>query len=138
MRFRSRIKYQDKASALAYFRNLVEAHASGTLDISPVRNLVGLEPSYSPAFEHSLRLIPEEQLSSISWQEPLGKGANGVVYSALWHRPPGILASSQQKKLDEDVVLKDVQSQTTSLQASRNRIIKEVCSSILRSFYLLI
>lgn len=113
-------------SAIMYFRNLVEANASGTSDTSRLRELLGLEATYTPAFEHSLRLIPEEELPAVSWDVPLGKGANGVVYSAEWHRPRGLLATTNAADDVVQVVLKDVQSRANSSVKSREKLIKEV------------
>ncbi|KAL3460054.1 kinase-like domain-containing protein [Aspergillus heterothallicus] len=108
MRFRSRIKRQDKVAALRYFRNLVEAHAQGQPTGSAVRHLLGLEGSYKPLYAHSLRIIPEDQLYDIIWDQPLGRGMNGSVYSAMWFKPAGYLATSGEQQ--QGVVLKEVAS----------------------------
>jgi hypothetical protein len=126
MRFRGRRKYQDEVSALSYFRNLVEAHASGTLDAPDVREIIGLEASYQPAFKYSLRLIPEGQLYDIAWERPLGKGSNGVVYSASWRKLGGILKTSAPS-IKVEVVLKDVKSRFGTSKESRKKLMKEAC-----------
>jgi hypothetical protein len=110
---------------LTYFRNLVEAHASGTLDAPDVREIIGLDASYQPAFKHSLRLIPEGELHDIAWERPLGKGSNGMVYSASWRKPGGVLKPSAPSEVE--VVLKDVKSRFGTSQESRKKLIKEVC-----------
>ena len=126
MRFRSRCKYQDQKSAMIYFRNLVEAHAAGPNGTQYLRDALGLEATYAPVFEHSLRLIREEDLSEISWDEPLGRGANGIVFSAIYHRHPGMLASSKAAESRVSVVLKDILSRSGNLIAARKKLIKEV------------
>jgi hypothetical protein len=85
---------------------------------------MGLEASYRPAFQHSLRLIPAEELHDISWQSPIGKGANGVVYSASWNKPGGVLTTSVPST--KPVVLKDVISRFDIGRESRKKLIKEV------------
>lgn len=129
MRFRSRRKYQDQNSAVVYFRNLIEAHARGALETQYLRNLLGLEATFTPVFEHSLRLIPEEELSGIEWDIPLGRGANGVVYSGIWHRPHGVLSTTNAAEYNIPVVLKDVTSRTGNSISTRKKLIKEVRSS---------
>ncbi|KAN0066969.1 Protein kinase-like domain containing protein [Elaphomyces granulatus] len=126
LRFRSRKKYQDNVAALTYFRNLVEAHATDTLDVSSVRNIIGLEPGYTPLFEHSLRVIPEEQLFNISWDEPLGEGENGAVYRAMWRKPAGHLATTRTGDQELHVVLKDVLSRRGTSQDPLKKLLKEL------------
>jgi hypothetical protein len=126
LRFRSRKKHHDETSALNYFRNLVDAHANSSLDSAVIRDIIGLEASYSPLFEHSLRLIPEAQLHDISWDK-LGEGANGAVYSAVWQKPAGHLAAARAEEREVDVVLKDVLPRSGTSQDPRKKLVKEVC-----------
>lgn len=129
LRFRSRKKHLDKVAALTYFRNIIEAKVNGTLDASTVRNIIGLETSYSPLFEHSLRVIPEDQLHDISWHELLPKGENGSVYRAVWHKPAGYLATSAGEQ-HLQVVLKDVVPRLGSSQDPLKKLLKEVSYSV--------
>jgi hypothetical protein len=125
MRFRSRIKRQDKVAALGYFRNLVEVHAQGRPTDSTARDLLGLEGSGNPLFAHSLRVIPGDQLYDITWDQPLGRGKNGAVYSALWRKPAGYLATTASDEQQQAVVLKDVAS-----HSSVAKLVKEVRFSV--------
>ncbi|KAI1807909.1 cytochrome P450 [Daldinia bambusicola] len=68
------------------FLNLVEAHTSGSLDQTRVKDILRLEARYTPLFEHSLRIILDEQLLLIDWSKPLGTGANGKVYTSTSSR----------------------------------------------------
>jgi hypothetical protein len=108
LRFRSRRSHQDTVAALTYFRNIVEAQASGNLDRTSVRDIIGMEPEYIPLYEHSLRVIPESQLFDVSWDEPIGTGENGAVYGAMWRKPPGHLATSKTHETELPIVLKEV------------------------------
>jgi hypothetical protein len=126
LRYRNREKHQDKAAALSYFRNLVEAHATDTLDSTTVRDIIGLEPGYTPLFEHSLRVVPPEQLVDIIFDKPLGKGENGAVYSAKWRKPPGQLATTNDGDRELDVVLKEVLPREGSSQDPVKKLLKEV------------
>jgi hypothetical protein len=85
-----------------------------------------LEPGYTPLFEHSLRVIPEEQLFNISWDEPLGEGENGAVYRAMWRKPAGHLATTRTGDQELHVVLKDVLSRRGTSQDPLKKLLKEV------------
>jgi hypothetical protein len=106
LRYPSRQKRQDKQAALRYFRNMVEAHAAGTLGDTTIQEILGTE-NYSPLFEYSLRFIPSHELSLLS-ELPIGSGRYGDVYRAVWHRPEGRLATMRYRGKDMDVVLKDI------------------------------
>ncbi len=106
LRFRRRAAEFSLAAAVDHHRALVEAHASHTLDHSHVKEILGLEPGYTPMLEHSLRIIPEIQLPPIDWTRPIGRGANGSVYASTWTRPGGVLSTSEAGPIE--VVLKDV------------------------------
>jgi hypothetical protein len=126
LRFRSRRKYQDSVAALTYYRNLVEAHAANALNIPSIRNIIGLEPDYIPLFEHSLRVIPENQLVDISWDQPIGRGENGAVYGAIWRKPVGHLATMRTGEQEIQIVLKDVLPHIRTSQDPFKKLIKEV------------
>jgi hypothetical protein len=125
LRFRSRLKNQDRANALDHFRNLVEAHATDTLDTSIIQDILGLE-GYSLRYEHCLRIIPENQLSNIEWDKPLGRGENGVVYAATWHRPNAVLATMKTHDRTMPVVLKDIFPRKMQKQDPMKKMLKEV------------
>lgn len=124
LRFRSRLKHQDRTASENYFRNLVDAHATGTLNMSALRDVLGPE-GYSAQYEHSLRVIPIEQLSEIDWTTPLGRGKNGAVYAATWERPASVLMTSTSSG-PVPVVLKEVISRTEQNQALTKKLMKEV------------
>lgn len=128
LHFRGRKKHQDKVAALNYFRNLVEAHATNTLDTSLVRDIIGLEPGYTPLFEHSLRVIPEEQLFDISWDKPIGAGENGAVYAAMWRKPAGHLATMKTGNQELHIVLKDVLPRVGTSREPLKKLLQEVSS----------
>jgi len=94
--------------------------------VSDIRNIIGLESSYTPLFEHSLRVIPEDQLFDISWDEPLGEGENGAVYKAMWRKPAGYLATMRNKDLELQIVLKDVLPRLGTSQDPFKKLLKEV------------
>jgi len=91
---------------MTYFRNLVEAHAAGTLSDRAVEQLLGPENA-SPHFDKSLRIISPDQIFQRS-DVPIGRGANGVVYAALWRRPPGVLASMRKTASEVAIVMKEI------------------------------
>lgn len=106
MQFRSRITHQDTEAAIKYFRNVVEAHHAGSLHLHIIADLLG-SGNTRPYFDKSLQIIPENQISEIS-PNPIGRGANGAVYAAMWQRPPGILATTTHKAALISVVLKEI------------------------------
>lgn len=126
MRFRSRIKGQDKVAALTYFRNIVEAHANGSLEDSTIRDIVGLDASKNLQFEHSLRVIPEHQLLDIHWDKPIGQGKNGAVYAGIWRKPVGHLATTRAGERDMKIVLKDVLPRSGTSEEPLKKLLKEV------------
>jgi hypothetical protein len=113
-------------AALSYFRNIVEAHAAGDLDQSSVRDIIGVEPEYLLQYEHSLRIIPESQLSDLSWDEPIGRGENGAVYGAIWRKPSGHLATTGFQEAEIPVVLKEVIPRSGVLIDPLKKLLKEV------------
>jgi len=98
----------DYQAALGYYRNIVEAHASNTLNDTFIKDILGLGEDYNALYENTLRLIPDStsELRDIDWENPIGKGNNGAVYAATWHRRESVLSTS--KSGDIPVVLKDV------------------------------
>lgn len=106
LRYRSRQKLQDKQAALLYFRNLVEAHAAGTLDDTTVQDVLGID-HYSSLFEYSLRYIPPRELSLVS-NALIGSGKFGKVYRAIWRRPEGKLATTSGGEEEIEVALKSL------------------------------
>lgn len=124
LRFRSRLKHQDRTASRNYFRNLVDAHATGTLSTSAIRDVLGSE-GYSAQYEHSLRVIPLQQLSEIDWTTPLGRGENGAVYAATWDRPASVLVTSTSSG-PVPVVLKEVISRKGQNHAITKKLMKEV------------
>ena len=94
--------------------------------MTTVRNALGLEPGYTTLFEHSLRIIPEEEFIEISYGEPLGKGQNGAVYGAKWRKPPGHLATTKDGDQEMDVVLKEVLPRAGTSQDPMKKLLKEV------------
>lgn len=124
LRFRSRVKSQDKEAAMAYFRNIVEAHDSNTEDGISTEEIFGIQ-NYSPLYKHSLRVITEMQLSDIDWDKPLGEGQNGAVYSATWQRPPGYLSTSRPIAPSMAVVLKDVKPRANTSQDASMKLLRE-------------
>ncbi|KAH8689276.1 kinase-like domain-containing protein [Phaeosphaeriaceae sp. PMI808] len=126
MRFRGRIKGQDKVAALTYFRNIVEAHANGSLEDSTIRDIVGLDASKNLQFEHSLRVIPEHQLLDIHWDKPIGQGKNGAVYAGIWHKPVGHLATTRAGERDMKIVLKDVLPRSGTSEEPLKKLLKEL------------
>lgn len=120
-------------TALTYYRNIVEAHAAGTVDKSRAKELLGLEPGYTSLFEHSLKIIPASELSSpVDWRHPLGCGANGTVYTSTWNRPGGVLSTTERQEIE--VVIKDVLPDLVrdSSSSSRSKFMKEVRNRFLR------
>jgi hypothetical protein len=105
---------------------VVEAHATNTLDTSLVRDIIGLEPGYTPLFEHSLRVIPEEQLFDISWDKPIGAGENGAVYAAMWRKPAGHLATMKTGNQGLHIVLKDVLPRVGTSRDPLKKLLQEV------------
>jgi hypothetical protein len=94
--------------------------------VAIVRDIIGLEMGYTPLFEHSLRVIPEEQLRDISFDNPLGVGENGAVYSARWRRPPGHLATTKDGDKEIDVVLKETFPRAGTSEDPLKKLLKEV------------
>lgn len=111
---------------MVYFRNLVENNARPQ-DRDLVRDVLELEATYTPAFEHSLRLIRAEDLSDISWNEPLGRGAHGIVFAAEYTQPSGVLMTSQKARSRTSVVLKEALNQSN--KSVRRELVKEVSHS---------
>jgi hypothetical protein len=106
---------------------MAEDHASGDLHRTHVKEVLGLEIGYTPMFEHSLKIIPENQLSPVDWTEPLGRGANGKVFGSIWTRPRGVLASSEHGQVP--VVLKEVNPTARQTKSSRTKFMREVRKS---------
>lgn len=104
----------------------MEAHATDALNISTIRDIIGLESDYTPLFEHSLRVIPEDQLFDISWDRPLGKGENGAVYGAMWRKPVGHLATLRTGMQEMHIVLKDVLPRIGASRDPFKKLIREV------------
>jgi hypothetical protein len=71
-------------------------------------------------------VIPEEQLRDISFDNPLGVGENGAVYSAKWRRPPGHLATTKDGDKEIDVVLKEVFPRAGTSEDPLKKLLKEV------------
>jgi hypothetical protein len=128
LHFRSRWDHQDEKSGVTYFRNLVEAHAANILDVNSVRDAIGLEAEYTPLFEHSLRVIPSDQLGigDIDWDNPLGRGDNGAVYAATWTRPPGVLTTTWSGQ--KQIVLKEVRPREGEGRDTLRKFMKEASS----------
>lgn len=124
LRFRGRAAKSDRATSVNHHRAMVESHTSGSLDKTHVKDLLGLEAGYTPLFEHSLKIIAEEQLSPIDWKKPLGKGANGAVYVSKWTRPKGVLSTSESGEVD--VVLKMVIPNESEQTKALGKFMKEV------------
>lgn len=71
-------------------------------------------------------MIPEEQLKDISFDNPLGVGKNGAVYSSKWRRPPGHLATTNHEDKEIDVVLKEVFPRADTSEDPLKNLLKEV------------
>ena len=127
MRYRSRRKHQDETAARQYFRNVVEAHANGSLDQPILASLTGIDAMQILQFQHSLRFIMEDEFISIDWKSPLGTGQNGRVFKATWRKPRGILVRPSHEKDVLDVVLKEVLPRQGSSEDPLKKLIKEVC-----------
>jgi hypothetical protein len=104
---------------------MIESHASETLDRDHVKELLGLEPGYQPLYENSLKVIPEEQLSPVEWNRPIGSGRNGRVYASTWHYPGGVLSTSMPSRTE--VVLKEIIPSDCQISYSLEKFMKEVC-----------
>ena len=112
---------------------MVEAHASDSLEPNLVRDIIGLEPGYQPRFEHSLKVIPPQQLDldGVNWANPLGKGENGAVYPTTWKRLPGVLSTSLSG--EKKVLLKEVLPRQGESRRALDKFMKEVCGRLHKS-----
>ena len=106
MHYRSRIRNQDFRAAQQYFRNLVEAHATGSLSEQALKQVLG-PGDYAHHLDKSMTVIPQDQIVELE-HVPLGTGTNGIVYAARWERPGGVLATTKQLKGRVLVVLKEI------------------------------
>jgi serine/threonine protein kinase len=120
--YRNRQVFQDEAAALAYFRNVVEDHAQGGTSTTEIKDLLGAE--YLPKYQNLLRYIPPEQLHQVD-TVPLGSGANGAIFGALWKPPPALLSTLQPPDRNLPVVLKRTLP-TFSADDSLKKILHEV------------
>ncbi|KAF4502232.1 serine threonine kinase [Fusarium agapanthi] len=127
LRFRGRAAGFDHATAIAHLRNMIESHASETLDRTYVKELLGLEPGYKPLFENSLKVIHAEQLSSVEWKRPIGSGRNGRVYTSTWKYPGGVLSTSTPSRTE--VVLKEITPNDFGVSCSLQKFMKELDST---------
>ncbi|CVL07486.1 uncharacterized protein FMAN_14390 [Fusarium mangiferae] len=127
LRFRGRAARFDHDTAIAHLRNMIESHASETLDRAYVKELLGLEPGYKPLFENSLRVIPAEQLSPVDWNRPVGSGRNGRVYASAWQRPGGVLSTARPCQIE--VVLKEITPNDRQVSFSLQKFMKELDST---------
>jgi hypothetical protein len=130
MRYRSRREHQDENAARQYFRNVVEAHANGSLDQPILADLTDIDAMQILQFQNSLRLITESEISSIDWTNPLGVGQNGRVFKATWRIPRGILVRSPDEKDVLDVVLKEALPRGQSAKVTLKKFLKEVCDKV--------
>lgn len=130
MRYRSRREHQDENATRQYFRNVVEAHANGSLDQPILADLTDIDAMQILQFQNSLRLITEGEISSIDWTNPLGVGQNGRVFKATWRIPRGILVKSSDEKDVLDVVLKEVLPRGLSAEVTLKKFLKEVCDVV--------
>jgi hypothetical protein len=126
LQFRSRTEHQDIQAALKYFRNVIEAHHAGTLHQRTVLDFLGPDNAL-PYFDKSLQIIPQTQLSEVS-SNPIGHGANGAVYAALWQRPTGALATTNRAASQISVVLKEILPAGRGVNTLQ-RLLREVRSS---------
>ncbi|KAF5720072.1 Ypk2p [Fusarium mundagurra] len=126
IRYRSRRKHQDEAAARQYFRNVVEAHANGSLDQPILADLAGIDATQILQFQHSLRFITEDEFINIVWKSPLGAGQNGKVFKATWKKPRGILVRPSEEKDVLDVVLKEVLPRQGSAEQPSKKLLKEL------------
>ncbi|KAF3000080.1 hypothetical protein E8E13_002178 [Curvularia kusanoi] len=126
MRYRSRRKHQDETTARQYFRNVVEAHANGSLNQPVLANLAGVDATQILHFQHSLRFITADEFLSIDWTSPLGAGQNGRVFKATWRTPRGILVRPSNGKDVLDVVLKEVLPRQGSSEEPLKKLFKEL------------
>jgi hypothetical protein len=120
------MKSQDQTAALAYFRNIVEAHSNDSLEDSATRDIIGLDVGKNLQFEDSLRIIPEHQLVNIHWDKPIGQGGNGAVYTGIWRKPVGHLATTRVGERDMKIVLKDVLPRLGTSEKPLKKLLKEV------------
>lgn len=126
MRYRSRRNHQDEKAARQYFRNMVEAHANGSLDQPILPDLAGVDAAQVLQFQHSLRFITEDELQDLDLTSPLGAGQNGKVFKATWKKPRSILVRPRDEKECVDVVLKEVIPRQGSAEEALKKLIKEV------------
>ncbi|KAF2676869.1 hypothetical protein K458DRAFT_177448 [Lentithecium fluviatile CBS 122367] len=126
MRYRSRRNHQDEKAARQYFRNMVEAHANGSLDQPILPDLAGVDAAQVLQFQHSLRFITEDELRDLDLTSPLGAGQNGKVFKATWKKPRSILVRPRDEKEVVDVVLKEVIPRQGSAEEALKKLIKEM------------
>lgn len=136
MRYRGRRKHQDETAAREYCRNVVEAHANGSLDQPVLAQLAGMDATQILQFQHSLRFITEAEFVCINWKSPLGTGQNGRVFTATWKKPRGVLVTPSEEKDVLDVVLKEVIPHQGSAGESLKKLLKEVCEMALTQRFL--
>jgi hypothetical protein len=130
MRFRARAAKVDVFSGMDYFILLTEKDA-----LSKRTDNASLSPAWSdqlPEFyRDSLKIIPESQIIDVHWDKPLGRGANGAVYSGAWLRPANPLRNLEPDVVSVPVVLKDISSVKNPMAHETELFLKEVRISYL-------
>ena len=106
IQYRSRQEEQDSTSAKLYFRNVIEARESKFEPAATLRKILGQGVPLAP-FINFLHVIPADELT-ITSDLPIGQGANGEVYAAVWKKSQGALTTTAYEAKEVQVVLKRV------------------------------
>lgn len=113
----------------------MEDYATGNSSYHRLKAIFGHD-NYPRQYEHSLRIIDGSDLESLDWRKPLGRGQNGVVYAAVWHKPQGVLGTVGESRVP--VVLKEVHHKVHESDDPLHSVLKEVRSLLVILFQRLI
>lgn len=112
----------DQIAARKHFHRIARDHSLALDSAATLKALLG--SAWRRDHHSLLEYIPREQF--VIGRQSLGSGAHGSVYPATWKQPCKLLSEGDLDCQLQEVVLKQVFDESTSLSKSRESLFMEV------------